>query len=241
MLDNITILIKTFKRPNIAKRLIDSVRRNYPDIKIIVAHDDDEDYSFDTCEMIELPFDTGISYGRNMLVDACKTEYCLILDDDCIFNSSSNLEILLNELKKNNLDIIQPRIISASPNPACTKTGEQNYRGLIEVKDGVMKMMAGDNDGLYDFVLNIFLAKTDKLRECRWQNKLKIGEHAAFFREHKGKLRIGYTYKAGIMHHHVANAEYQPYRERAIDFVKQDMRDSGLTKRIDMWGNITTL
>jgi glycosyltransferase involved in cell wall biosynthesis len=240
-MDDITILIKTFKRPAVAKRLIDSIRQFYPDIKIIVAHDDDMDYSFESCEMMVLPFDTGVSYGRNRLVDACKTEYCVILDDDCIFNNSSNLEILKNEMIRNGLDMIQPKICSPSPNPNSTQRREEDYRGTIEVANNVMMMLDRNRDGLYDFILNIFLARTEVLRQCRWNEKLKLGEHAAFFRDHKGKIKIGYTTKATIVHHHVGGKEYDEYRKRAIDFVKMDMRDSGLTKRVDIYGNCTIL
>jgi glycosyltransferase involved in cell wall biosynthesis len=44
---NITILIKTFRRPDLCKRLVDSIRQYYPDIKIIVAIDDDSGDTFD--------------------------------------------------------------------------------------------------------------------------------------------------------------------------------------------------
>jgi len=38
--------------------------------------------------VINLPFDVGLSAGRNAGVDACETEYFVTLDDDFIFGKA---------------------------------------------------------------------------------------------------------------------------------------------------------
>jgi len=140
---NLTILIKTFKRPEISKRLIDSIKFFYPNVPMIVLDD---------------PDDMGVSAGRNELVRQCNTEYCMILDDDCIFTADTDLERCVAELEDRGLDILQ------------LDYGEEYY-GTFVVNGDTVKMSRFPYDsinGLYEFCAQIFIAKTDKLRECQW-------------------------------------------------------------------------
>lgn len=201
----ITILIKTFKRPQVLQRLIDSIKRFQPDVPYIVLDDDD---------------DIGVSAGRNRLVEMCETEYCLVLDDDCVFTEKTDLKKAVEILKERDLDILQLNI------------GE-GYQGIYKTNGGEVTMLRTSRDGLYDFVSNVFVAKTAKLRECKWDENLKIGEHFAYFYTHKGKLRIGLTNEVKLEHHHTRVSGYNEYRERALDYVKEFMRKNGISKRID--------
>lgn len=210
---NITILIKTFKRPEAYNRLVESIKTFYPDINILTLDDSNEDI--------------GVSAGRNRLVEMCQTPYCLILDDDCIFTNKTDLEKALKELVEKDLDILQFE----------TQTDfERDYHGLYEIDGSTVKMVKGSRDGLYDFCLNIFLAKTESLKKYPWDEKYKMGEHFGYFFTHRGKLRIGKIDNNVIEHHHVRNDEYNPFRERALGYVKQYMVENGINKRIDLYG-----
>ena len=43
----------------------------------------------------------GLSAGRNALVDACRTKYFVLLDDDVFFTATTRLDILLEVLEQN--------------------------------------------------------------------------------------------------------------------------------------------
>lgn len=230
-MNEITILIKTFKRPVICQRLIDSIRKYYPDIQIIVLDDDDKPTEFKNInKYIKTEFNIGISAGRNRLVENCQTEYCLILDDDCIFLPETNLEVLVADLKERNLDILQPLVIEEST--------PLTYQGIIKLEGDVIRHVPEDRDGLYDYVLNIFLAKTSILRVNKWDERFKTGEHAQYFKDHKGKMRISVCDKAKIEHKHYFNKEYQSYRDKAYDYIKIGLIKDGFKKRIDAHGNV---
>lgn len=201
----ITILIKTFKRPQVLERLLNSIKKFQPGIPYIVLDDEE---------------DIGVSAGRNRLVEMCDTPYCLILDDDCVFTDKTDLKRAVEILKEKDLDILQLDI------------GE-GYQGIYETNGSEVTMLRTSRDGLYDFVSNVFVAKTDKLRECKWDESLKIGEHFAYFYTHKGKLRIGKTDEVRLEHHHARVSDYNAYRDRALEYVKEFMRKNGITKRID--------
>jgi glycosyltransferase involved in cell wall biosynthesis len=226
----ITILIKTFRRPDCCRRLIESIRKHYPNIKIIVAIDDDSGDNFDA-EMLVLPFDTGLSAGRNRLVDKCETPYCVIIDDDCIFTENTNLDGVLQELKERDLDIIQFDI------PDDTR-GSGTFHGIYEVTKTIndndtLVVKNEDRDGLYDYVANIFMAKTDSLRKCRWHEELKLGEHEAYFRRHKGKMKIGKTNIGSVLHRHEnETSEYGGMRNRAYQYLRDGLLADGFKYKV---------
>lgn len=210
----ITVLIKAFKRPEAVKRLLESINKFRPYTKVYLLEDED---------------DIGLSAGRNRLVEVCETPYCLILDDDCLFNEKTDLDKAIEILKEKDLDILQLKVPGIE------------YHGLFQTNGDTVKYVAGDRDGLYDFCANIFVAKTDSLRKYKWDEDLKMGEHFAYFYDHKGKMRIGITDEVEIEHHHVDAPGYAEYRYRAKDYVKKYMLKKGIKKRIELYGEQTTV
>ena len=95
-MENISVGIKTFKRPDCIKQCLESI----PSItfkEVLVADDNsDEEYEkhhFEIYEeekqrlnlkVIRLPFDSGLSKGRNEVFKQANTEYVLWLDDDIL-------------------------------------------------------------------------------------------------------------------------------------------------------------
>jgi (N-acetylneuraminyl)-galactosylglucosylceramide N-acetylgalactosaminyltransferase len=211
----ITILIKTFKRPRICQRLIDSIREFYPDIEIIVATDDDSGVKFTKInKQLNLQFDSGLSAGRNLLVEMCDTPYCLIVDDDCVFTKETDLEKALQEIKDRDLDILQ-------------LTADVQYWGRYVIDGDTVCCEKTPKTELVDFCLNIFIAKTDALRRCKWRNELKMGEHFAYFFEHRGKLKIGIS-DIPIDHRSEKPPDYLKYRSRAARYRQKYLDDNGI-------------
>jgi hypothetical protein len=213
-----TILIKTFERPETCQRLIDSIRLYYPEIPILVADDSKENNKYSDCVLYRLPFDSGVSYGRNFLLDKAQTPYVLILDDDCVFTSDTDIELLEEMIGDND-------ILGFECFPSL------NYVGHFEKKGKIVYMLEGEP---YEFVPQIFLAKRTI---PKWDESLKIGEHFAYF--YKNKLKIDYTTKVSIDHLHVSNPEYDKYRERAKEYVKKFMRENDIDRKVDIDGSVT--
>ena len=213
----ITILIKTFRRPQALAKLLESIKEFSPDIPVIVLDDSNEDSEFG--------FDIGLSRGRNELVKKCTTPYCVMLEDDCVLNKNTDIKKIIQELIDRNLDILQ------------FKVNGLHYCGLFETSGTEVSYVNGNRNGLYDFCANIFVAKTDTLRKFKWDEDLKLGEHFAYFYEHLGKLKIGVS-EVEIEHHQIRTADYQKYRDRAVGYVKQYMKNKGITKRKDLSGGV---
>jgi glycosyltransferase involved in cell wall biosynthesis len=227
----ISILIKTFKRPETCQRLIDSIRNYYQDMPIIVLDDSEVATNYNNItKQLYSEFDVGVSAGRNKLVDSCPTKYCLILDDDCIFTDKTNILKAVNILETNDYDILELGEVESG-----NITG---YRGKFKFEDDIVECISGEP---LEFVNNIFVAKTESLKKNRWIDKLKMGEHFAFFFTHRGKFKIGYCKDITIDHKHVPSPDYDVYRNRSLDYVKEFMADNNIKKRIDLFGNVIEL
>lgn len=217
---DITLLIHTYKRPDMAERLEASAREKYPDMPILV-YDDTE-------------HDRGLSWGRNYLVEQAKTKYVFICDDDCFFTENTDLEAVKAKLEADDLDILSIH----------DETVGTIYNGTYELEKGpedfgdTVHLKPVEDDGLCDFVINFFLAKRESLLEHKWDERLKIGEHFAYFYNHRGKMKIKHAPQWAIGHDHQASEEYNKARQRAWDFLYMYMVEQRLRRRVSLDGAI---
>lgn len=200
----LTILITTFKRPEALKRLLKSIKKYYPEVKVIV--NDDSEY------------DRGVSWSRNHLVSQVKTPYYLLLDDDFVFSEDTKIEILLEKLKTG-YDIVAGAVRDS-------KGQIIHYEARLKLEDGVLKREMAEEEP-FDIVLNFFVAKKEV---SGWDEEMKTGEHSAFFWDNKGKWRIGYDPNCIVDNLPIMTEEYGEYRSRALTYIHQWMKKRGIEK-----------
>ena len=233
----ITVLIKTFERPDACRRLIASVKKYYPSVHIIVIDDSHEPTDYGNVEYHHTEFDIGVSAGRNLGLSFVKTPYVWHGDDDCEFTMKTDLAKCIELLNAAQVDII-----------GMEATGV-NWKGRFQF-DGKIARMISDpyiridypqgKVEIYDFIPNIFVARTEKLRKHPWDERLKTGEHFAHFWANwkEKKLKVGYTEDVLIIHGfpEKPSPEYKRHRQRATSYVQLFLREAGIEKRIDLQG-----
>lgn len=107
LLSQLTITIKTFERPLALRRLVESIQQFYPRVRIVVVDDSAEQLQLDGVTTITMPFDSGVSAGRQRALEAVETRYVMVLDDDYIFTRRSGLVPCLRYLQRNEaVDIV---------------------------------------------------------------------------------------------------------------------------------------
>ena len=206
--DDVTVVIKTFIRPRQVKRLIKSIREHYPDIKIIVVNDGDDEnvYEDENMKTILLPFDTGLSAGRNAGVAEVETEYFVLCDDDFIFTDETDVARWKDLLIKYDFDILGSRI-------QATEYSSGNWTWLWDDKRGDGRIYekhgyhsSWQDNGFtvahVDFCLNTFIARTKVIQEHPWDEKYKIMEHRPFFYKYRNALRVGWSEEIFMGHEH---------------------------------------
>ena len=161
----ITFIIKTFKRYECLDNLLRSIKRFYPTAKVLIA-DDNHEYEYDCklylkwkkrldLEVIRLPFDSGLSAGRNAMVDKAKNPFILLLDDDFVFTEQTDINKFYKILKSDKeIGIVGGSCIEGDK--------EVHYECNLDFNNGVLKQVSdGDKWKLVDGVkakkLNAFL------------------------------------------------------------------------------------
>lgn len=194
-----TAVIKTFERPQCLHRLLQSLKRYYPGLRVVVV-DDSRIPSPDIkgVKVLRLPYDTGLSAGRNAGVDAVDTEFCVMLDDDFIVGPCTGLQVLVSHLRRDPaIDIVGGAVDNAG------RGIWRFYGGLETTTHGhVVNRLMGPVQGLVrcDIIPNFFAARTQALRRVRWDPELKLSEHVDFFARAKGVLGVAYCPEAVITH-----------------------------------------
>lgn len=199
LLSNITGVIKTFERPDKLKVLLNSIRRRYPDLALIIVDDSEKPIHIRGVENIHLPYDQGVSAGRQVGLDAVKTPYVLNLDDDYIFNRKMDLRSSLKYLERNpNVDIVAGRVLYL---PYYTELDYQLDRLMpTDRRNIVRKGTVIDDLVVYEKTANFWLGRTDKIRLVAWDKTLKRLDHADFFTRAKGILTTVYNPQMQILH-----------------------------------------
>ena len=179
---NVTVLIKTFLRPDACVASVRSWLSVVPGVPIVVV-DDGGDVSpdltaFPSVRHIRTAFDVGVSAGRNVGLDAIDTRYLILADDDNGCTPDSNLPAAMTQLQENDVGILG--------------VGAYWFRDT----DGVLWLPGRKRVDAFtpcDATLNHFLA--DRERMPRWDAALKMaGEHVDYFLEcRRVGVRVGAT------------------------------------------------
>ena len=104
--------------------LLVSIRRRYPDrqLRILVADDggaaDREVLRGFGARLLRLPLNAGLSYGRNALVQATRTPFLVLLDDDTVFGRST----VLGTLHRRCASTLKPRWQPGATSICATRT-----------------------------------------------------------------------------------------------------------------------
>ena len=99
------LVFATMSRPHVAQRLIESVRRFFPDMPIYVAdqtHPTPQQQAFydqTGCKVAWLDHDAGVCASRNAAVAMVSEPYFVLCDDDFIFTDETDLSRALTVLE----------------------------------------------------------------------------------------------------------------------------------------------
>lgn len=233
----VTVGIKTYVcDPSIVRQvvgLVRSIRVNYPKVRVLLANDgptkvgDTSIIKMDPyTEEIILPADSGISIGRNVMVNMTTTRYFVLLDDDHVFDEDTDLKIGTTGIVKGNFDIVGIRVRNLPgieelerisifiPRYVARVTKFENREVTLCVWNenngpGVQAMRVPIR---VDVLHNALIAKTDALRKHPWRNILKVNEHMTFFLDaRKAGVRVGYL--PSVFVHHRARRYSACYKQ----------------------------
>lgn len=222
----ITVGIKTYVCDNAivrqVEKLVQSIRVHHPKVRVLLGNDgptelNEESFVRDDpyTEEVRLPEDCGISFGRNHMVNLTTTRYFVLLDDDHLFDDTTNLQTVVDGLRNDDFDIVGIRVRNLPGIDEYERTGVliPRYVGLIRKLEGkdLTLCVWNENRGpsVYgiihpikvDVLHNAFVGKVETLRRHPWRNELKVNEHMTFFLDARdANLTIGYLPSVFVHH-----------------------------------------
>jgi len=220
------ITLTTILRPKAIKECIESISKFYPDIHIYVADQnkeiDTELYERNFVNYYKVPFDCGLPYARNFLLDKVKQKYIVIVEDDFIFQDDS-LKIGKSLLKRGVADIVGGKI--TRPNGKVQEwegifiyEPEYNLFIRIPIEYVGKKWEETPETKFYycDYVPNFWIATKALLYSWNEDTKISGGEHADYFLKCKlHEQRICHCPDMKILHNHkLPSSEYAKLRKR---------------------------
>ena len=200
-------------REDSLNRLLDSIDQFLPECRIYIADDSEIGGKAERYAMLEeyghvilrLPFDVGLSAGRNALMEAVEEEYVLYCDDDFMFDGQNGVKEALHILEKRKDIGMITGMVKCGGQETSFNLNEKEW----EEVDGI-KIRKTDRG------LNFFLACTSIFKDCKWNPKYKINdEHEDFFKRLKSK--VYYCPTLQVNHEgRMASGEYALYRNRSF-------------------------
>lgn len=239
---DVTFLVKTFMRPKLALRAVRSVRQTYRNAAVLVVDDSDISPEWEQAlrsegaEVLRLPYDVGLSAGRNAGIKEIRTKYVVVMDDDMIVGRKTNVPSMLKLL--DHADVVcgsmrqNARIINWEGTYEFTDDGGLRLvpsTRQVETRDGVRCIPV-------EFGLNVLASTTEFLREHPWDEELKLSEHTSWFlglREEQA--RVLFAPDSVVDHKPVKDPQYRKYRRRA-EFRLRFFAKHGFTYHIGYTG-----
>ena len=210
---NLTLVVKTFERPAVLRRMLASIRRVFSG-PVVVADDSRAPVAphDPATRVVALPFDTGIGAGRNALLTAVETEYVFMTDDDMVLLPDFDVARVLDYLDRNpEVDVVGGRVVHLP----LWRTADYSSAALY-AEDGEPRVRRGTLiDGLpvaYK-VPNFYIARTASVRAIGYDDKLKRVDHNDFFTSAYGRLVCVVDPAMVCLHaHSYFDAHYQSFR-----------------------------
>lgn len=209
----LTAIIKTFERPREVRRLVASIRRQYPELPVLVVDDSREPSELAGVGLLRMPYNSGISAGRNAALERIDTPYFLLLDDDFVFYRRTKVADSLATIRSHpDIDILGGRVVNLPDFATHDYLRSRELYGGIRPVHPVGGLLGGLP--VYSKVPNFFIGRTASVRSVGWREDLKVMEHQEFFDRAYGVLTTVYDERMSVLHARNPFDRASPERQR---------------------------
>lgn len=250
---NFTFMIKTLLRPEALARLLPSIRKFYPDTPIWIADDSPEPYpevaeGFGNVQYHTFDYDIGIGHCYNWMIDRIETPYIVLLDDDFVFTRKTMVHRFIPWLKGDVFDLVGGAVYAPQGKGMQGFVGfftqpNTHDHGVLSDKTIRLRKVPYETVGKgikqIEITMNFFGAKTDVLRQVRWDEELKVCRHEDWFLRFNGyrpRLPKVEGFKAGYYPSVVVNHENRYYRNTQYRALRSDRFNEFRKVFIRKWG-----
>lgn len=235
-----TLVFTTIERSEKAIEVIESARARMPDLPILVAEQAAEDTEFSSycakmgVRHLRIPFDSGVSAARNILVKSLETDYFVLSDDDVYFDRPININFCVRFLdehpdflcvagsRRNHIER-DGEVVAVHVEQAINLAIDERGGGIIRLPVTTTGTTTVEHEGetvlVCDYVPNwgVFRRSSFFENDLWWDERFIIGgEHLDFFLTVKlhTALKVGYWEELSCVHNKIRSKHYRVLRER---------------------------
>lgn len=216
---NVTFIAKSFERQKMAQGLCRNISRMYPGVSIIIADDSKEPLKIEgeNVEVVHLPFNSGLSAGLKAALERVKTPYVFRMDDDELLTVRSLVHREVAYLESHpELDLIGLGYTTAirchSPKFFISTYYDQSMSDALRPLKIPHMTQIDENHLVLGKVANIYLARTEKVREVGFDPNIRMIDHHDFFWRAAGVMASAMAMDTVVFHRH------NPYDRKYFKF-----------------------
>lgn len=246
---SLALAFATIERPQVAQRLIRSVRKYFPDLAIYVA---DQSRQIDAASgfyeshgvnLIRMPYDAGVTASRNQLALTISEDFFILCDDDFVFGPQTDFRDALHILAAcPEIGVVGGRLHDFAWGEESIRNWEmfleydKKQKILFSIPIYELAPRARELGGiryyLCDAVLNFALFRRSMFSEgVRWDERFKSnGEHEDFYLNLKVNSPYLVAYLPTMVAYHHHPEEYRAYISRLRE------RNEGWKRFFEKWG-----
>ena len=232
MAENVTFIFKTFERQKLAKKLYKNIQRYYPGVKVIVADDSSKPLNIvgENLEIIRLPFNSGLSFGLNRALEKVGTPFVVRMDDDELLTPYTRFHEHLKFLMEHpEVDLVGVLPFNLPSWTNLKKEAQKYYEQSMSRAPKKLKIphmtQIDERRKVVAKPPNIFIARTDKMREVGYDDNIRMIDHNEFFYRAAGNIVSALDESCYVLHYHNRyNRHYQTYRSDIsgdIEYIRQ--------------------
>ena len=218
--ENVTFFYKSFERQNMAKRLYKSIQSYYPGVKVVIADDSSKplELTGENLEIIQLPFNSGLSRGLNKALEKVDTPFVIRMDDDQLLTPFTKIEKQVAFLQEHSdVDLIGILLYNLPRHRSLKKAAEEYYKQPMDYAPN--KLLIPHMTEIDDTHIvvgkspNTFVARTEKLKEIGYDDNIRMIDHNEFFFRAAGNMVSVLDKTAFVLHYRNRfDMHYNKYR-----------------------------
>jgi hypothetical protein len=248
-LPSLALAFATIERPQVAQRLVRSVRKYFADLPIYVADQSRQVaamagfYQQHAVTLLRMPYDAGVTASRNRLAQEIREDYFVLCDDDFIIGPQTRFGDALHILETHpEIGVVGGKLYDFGWNEEWVRNWElflqydrqQKILFSIPIYESAPRAreVGGIRFFLCDAVLNFAVFRRSIFSEgVQWDERFKSnGEHEDFFLNLKVNSPHRVAYLPTMVAHHHHPEEYRAYITQLRE------RDEGWRRLFEKWG-----
>lgn len=178
--ENVTFIFKSFQRQPMAKRLYRNIQNYYPGVRVVIADDSEKplELSGPTLEVVQLPFNSGLSRGLNQALERVQTPYTIRMDDDELLTPYSGFhDHLVFLMEHPDVDLVGVMPMNLNTFEGSLQGAQAYYRQNMAGAPKRLRIPHGtqidQNYVVLGKVPNIFLVRTEVYKQVGYDDNIR--------------------------------------------------------------------